>query len=358
MRAAVWHDKKDIRFEDVPDPFIEKDDDVIIQVHWAGICGSDMHEYEAGPIFIPTEPHPISGKCNDMILAHEFSGEIVEIGKNVKRFSLRDRVTSDICIYCGDCFWCRRGQYNICANVAFSGLMADGGFAEYVRVPDYTCYKLPENISYEVGSITEPTAVCFHSVLRSRFETGENVAILGAGPIGMLMIQVARASGARDVFVSAKGEMRKRMALEVGASAVLDPTEVDVQHEVFEMTGGIGADVVFECVGSAESPNEALALARRGGRVVIVGVFSTATSLNFNDLVFPEKELIATVGTTGGFPPALKMASDGRTNPGKIITKKIKLRNLVQDGFERILKDKRANVKILVTPLEEEDLAI
>ena len=356
MKAAVWHDKKDIRFENVPDPLIEKDNDIIIKVHWAGICGSDLHEYEAGPIFIPTEPHPISGKCNELILGHEFSGEIIEVGQAVKDFRLGDRVTSDICIYCGKCWWCKRGKYNICANVAFAGLMADGGFAEHVRVPDYSCYKLPENVSYEEGAITEPTAVCFHAVFRSRLIPGENAVILGAGPIGLLMLQVARASGAKDVFVSAKGEMRKNMAIELGASAVLDPTEADVRSRVFDLTEGVGADVVFECVGSTESPKQALDLARRGGRVVIVGIFSDVTTLNFNEIVFPEKELIATVGTTGGFPPALKMTSDGRISPRKIITKKIKLGSLVQDGFERILKDRRNNLKILVTPMEEKEL--
>lgn len=352
MKAAVWRGKKDIRFENVPDPSVEKGNDVIVKVHWAGICGSDLHEYEAGPIFIPTEPHPISGKHNEMILAHEFSGEIVAVGPSVKDFRVGERVTSDICIYCGVCWWCKRGQYNICADVAYAGLMADGGFAEYAKVPDYSCYRLPENISYEEGAITEPTAVCFHALRRSRLIPGENAAVLGAGPIGLLMLQVARASGARDVFVSAKGEMRKNMAMELGASAVLDPTEVDVRSRVFDLTEGVGADVVFECVGSTESPKQAMALARRGGRVVIVGVFSDVTALNFNEVVFPEKELIGTVGTTGGFPPALKMASDGRICPRKIITKKIRLDDLVEEGFERILKDRRNNVKILVTPME------
>lgn len=150
MKAAVWYGKKDVRVMDVPEPPAPGAGQVKVKVHWCGICGSDLHEYLAGPIFIPaTEPHPLTGSTAPLILGHEFAGEIVEVGPGVTNVKVGDRVAPDACQACWECYYCKRNLYNLCEKLAFTGLMTNGAFAEYVNVPAYTLYKLPETVSYE-----------------------------------------------------------------------------------------------------------------------------------------------------------------------------------------------------------------
>ena len=164
MKAAKWYAKKDIRVENVPEPTAPKRDEVKIKVAWCGICGSDLHEYLAGPIFIPTQPHPLTGAQAPLILGHEFTGTVVEVGSDVTTVRVGDLVAPDACQHCGVCVTCREGRYNVCEKLAFTGLMADGAFAEYVNVPAELCYVLPPNFDPQAGSLIEPLATGFKAV--------------------------------------------------------------------------------------------------------------------------------------------------------------------------------------------------
>lgn len=192
MRAAVWHGRHDIRVEDVPLPAEPPPGWVQIRVHWCGICGSDLHEYLAGPVFIPVEaPHPLTGLKDQCILGHEFSGEIVRLGNGVTSFAVGQAVAADACQHCGTCYYCRHGLYNICENLAFTGLMNNGAFAEYVNVPANLLYALPAGFPSEAGALIEPLAVGMHAVKKAGSLLGQNVVVVGAGTIGLCTIMCA-----------------------------------------------------------------------------------------------------------------------------------------------------------------------
>jgi (R,R)-butanediol dehydrogenase/meso-butanediol dehydrogenase/diacetyl reductase len=350
MKAAVWYGKKDVRVEDVPEPPAPGKGEVKIKVHQTGICGSDLHEYHAGPIFIPTEEHhPLTSKKAPLILGHEFSGEVVEVGEGVTNVSVGDRVAPDAAQHCGECYMCKVNRYSLCEKLAFTGLMADGAFAEYVNVPAYTCFKLLPELSNEAGALVEPIAVGIHAIRQGKMMEGDTVAVVGAGTIGLVTIQAARAAGASKVFGIEIAKDRKAFAKELGA-IVLDPTETDVAEAVREQTNGQGVDVAVECIGKAETVNTGIQCCKRGGRTVVVGIFEKAGEVMYNDLVFEEKEIVGSLAYYGEFDTAIALLADGRLQAEPLITGKIKLENIVEDGFEELLKNPESNIKILVEP--------
>jgi (R,R)-butanediol dehydrogenase/meso-butanediol dehydrogenase/diacetyl reductase len=350
MKAAVWYDKKDVRVENVPEPPAPGAGEVKIKVLKTGICGSDLHEYDAGPIFIPVEePHPLTGKKAPLILGHEFCGEIVEVGKDVKDVKVGDVVAPDAAQHCGECYMCKVNRYSLCEKLAFTGLMADGAFAEFVNVPAYTCFKLLPGLSSEAGALVEPIAVGIHAVRQGKLLQGDTVAVVGTGTIGLVTIQAARAAGAKKVFGIEVAKERKQFAKDLGA-IVLDPKETDVAAEVKEQTNGEGVDVAIECIGKAETVNTCIQCARRGGKVVVVGIFEKPGEINYNDLVFEEKEIVGSLAYYGEFAAAMALLEDGRIKAEPLITGDIKLDNIVEQGFEELLKNKESNIKILVSP--------
>jgi (R,R)-butanediol dehydrogenase/meso-butanediol dehydrogenase/diacetyl reductase len=350
MKAAVWYGRKDVRVETVPEPPAPGPGEVKIKVHQTGICGSDLHEYDAGPIFIPTkEAHPLTGRKAPLILGHEFSGEIVEIGKEVKNFKVGDRVAPDAAQHCGQCYMCRVNRYSVCEKLAFTGLMADGAFAEYVNVPAYTCYKLLPELSSEAGALVEPIAVGIHAIRQGKVLEGDSVAVVGAGTIGLVTIQAARAAGAKHVFSIEVAKDRKKFARELGA-IVLDPKETDVAAAIRDQTRGEGVDVAIECIGKAETVNTCIQCAKRGGKIVIVGIFEKPGEINYNDLVFQEKELVGSLAYCGEFDTAIALLADGRLKAETLITGKINLEDIIDKGFEELLKNRESNIKILVSP--------
>lgn len=348
MKAAVWHGKKDVRVENVPEPPAPGKDEVKIKVFQTGICGSDLHEYDAGPIFIPIEePHPLTGRKAPVILGHEFSGEVVEIGEGVTNVSIGDRVAPDAAQHCGKCYMCKVNRYSVCEQLAFTGLMTDGSFAEYVNVPAYTCYKLLPELSNEAGALVEPLAVGIHAIRQGKLLLGDTVAVVGAGTIGLVTIQAARAAGASKVFAIELSKDRKEKAKGLGA-IVLDPTETDVVAEIQEQTDGQGVDVAVECIGKAETVNTGIQCAKRGGKIVVVGIFEKPGEINYNDLVFQEKEVIGSLAYCGEFDAAIALLADGRIKAEPLITGKIKLDDIVENGFEELLRNRDSNIKILV----------
>jgi (R,R)-butanediol dehydrogenase/meso-butanediol dehydrogenase/diacetyl reductase len=351
MKAAVWYGKKDVRVEDIPEPPAPGPGDVKIKVHWTGICGSDLHEYLAGPIFIPADaPHPLTGAQAPLTLGHEFSGEVVEIGEGVTNVEVGDKVTSDACQYCGECFMCKRNRYSLCEKLAFTGLMADGAFAEYVNVPAYSLYKLPAEMSSDAGALVEPIAVGVHAIRRGRVLEGDTVAVVGAGTIGLVTLQAARAAGASKVFVLEIAKARKEFAEKLGATAVIDPTEVDPVEEIRRLTDGLGVDVAIECIGGEKTAPLTIQLTRPGGRAVIVGIFEGPSEQHFNDLVFTEREVYGSLAYYGEFDTAIALLSDGRLVAEPLITGRIKLDDIVEKGFEELVAHKESNIKILVSP--------
>ncbi|WP_338771944.1 2,3-butanediol dehydrogenase [Massilia sp. METH4] len=351
MRAAVWHGRHDIRVDTVPLPPPPQEGWVQIRVHWCGICGSDLHEYLAGPVFIPVgTPHPLTGIEGQCILGHEFCGEIAALGPGVEGFAVGQRVAADACQHCGRCYYCTHGMYNICEQLAFTGLMNNGAFAELVNVPADLLYKLPDDFPAEAGALIEPLAVGMHAVKKAGSLLGQSVVVVGAGTIGLCTIACARAAGAAQVIALEMSGARKARALAVGASHVFDPSSCDALAEVRRVTAGLGADVSFECIGHRDTAKLAIDAIRKAGTCVLVGVFEEPSSFNFFNLVSTEKRVVGSLAYNGEFADVIAFIADGRIDVAPFITGRIALEDIVAGGFERLARDKENNVKIIVTP--------
>ena len=351
MKAARWHQKKDIRVEDIKEPSPKKGE-VKIAVKYCGICGSDLHEYVAGPVLIPTKPHPLTGRdaSEPITLGHEFSGEIVEVGEGVKKWKVGDRVVADACIYCGECPMCKEGAYNLCPQLGFNGLSTDGAFAEYVVVPEYQLYKLPDSVTFEEGALMEPLAVSVHGFRQSGAKVGDSVLVVGAGPIGIGVIQAAKAAGARLVIVVEILDTRKKFAKEFGADVVIDPTKEDVIETVKSLTDGIGVDVSIECVGAQTTLETAINTVRPGGTAVTVGIFEKPSCINYNSIVLAEKKIVGSCAYRGDFKWTIQLVKQGKINARGMITKKITLDNIVPEGFDELVHHRNEHLKIIVSP--------
>ncbi|RJR18484.1 MAG: 2,3-butanediol dehydrogenase, partial [Desulfobacteraceae bacterium] len=291
MKAAVWHSQGDIRIEDVATPS-PGPGQVKLKIKACGICGSDLHEFKSGPFLIPRKSHPLTGRAGGpMILGHEFSAEITELGEGVKDWNPGDRVAVNPLIYCGRCHYCMRGEYVMCTSLGTYGLASDGAFAEYAVFPQGSLLKLPDSVTDDKGAFVEPLAVALHAVNRSGMRLGASVAVVGAGPIGLLVMQAARAAGAREVYVVEPLEARRNLALRTGASAVFDPQKDDAGAAIGSLTGGLRVDVAFDCVGIQASFDTAVQVTGRRSRICIVGLALKPVEVPFARLWGHEKEL-------------------------------------------------------------------
>ncbi|MGB6180771.1 MAG: alcohol dehydrogenase catalytic domain-containing protein, partial [Rhodococcus sp. (in: high G+C Gram-positive bacteria)] len=200
MRAAVYHGPNKVEITDVPEPHPGAGQ-VKIHVGFNGICGTDLHEYYAGPIFIPTEPHALTGQQMPLVLGHEFSGTITELGAGVTGWAIGDRVAIEPIYRCGQCGPCRAGNYNICQTIGFHGLMSDGGMAEYTVVPTDMLHALPDSVSLELGALVEPMSVAYHAATLGDVQAGDTAVVFGAGPIGIGLWFALRGKGLENVTV-------------------------------------------------------------------------------------------------------------------------------------------------------------
>jgi (R,R)-butanediol dehydrogenase/meso-butanediol dehydrogenase/diacetyl reductase len=290
VKALRFHAAKDIRIEEVPGPGEPGVGEVVVRVATCGICGTDLHEYAAGPIVTPVEPHPLTGAQNPQILGHEFAGEVVAIGPGVTSVVEGDRVAIMPLAYCGHCAYCRRGLQHLCATMACVGLShAWGGMAELATVAEYQIVRLPDSVSYEQGALIEPTAVAAYGVERAGVAPGDRVLVTGAGPIGALAALCSQAAGASIVYVSEPNPARRVRAEALGVATVLDPTSVDVPELLHEQTDGLGVDVAIECSGHPNGFNTAVHSLRRRGTLAQTGLFVGEASVepmlwSLNDL--------------------------------------------------------------------------
>lgn len=352
MKAALWYGIKDVRLENIEEPKVTKGN-VKIKVKWCGICGSDLHEYLGGPIFIPTDkPHPISKEVAPVVLGHEFSGEIVEIGEGVTNLNIGDRVAVEPIVACGTCPACQEGKYNLCSSLGFHGLCGGGGgFAEYTVFPAKFVHKIPDGLSFEKAALIEPIAVAIHSLRVGKFMTGQSAIVLGAGPIGLATIEALKAAGASLVIVMQRKSVRQEYALRAGADIVIDPTEVNVAEEVKRLTGGIGADISFETTGAKIGFDTGIESIKYNGTMVVTSIWEEEISINPNTFIFSEKTIVGTIAYRNEFPATMAQMNDGRIKVDGYITKKISLDDIVEEGFGALTgPEKKKHVKILVTP--------
>lgn len=350
MKAAVWHGKEDIRIEQLPEPEVGPGQ-VKLRIRQCGVCGSDLHEYYDGPFIIPAKPHPLTGRSGGpLILGHEFSATVAELGEGVKGFSVNDRVTVNPLIYCGECHFCKRGEHIMCAKLGTIGFAWDGAFAEYGVFPDYSLIKLPEAVSDDMGAAVEPLAVAIHAVNRSAMKIGDIVAVIGAGPIGLFVQQACKASGAGHVYVIEPMEARRKTAAQTGATEVFDPTAVDAGKEIANLTKGLRADIAFDCVGNQASFDTAVKVTGRRATICVVGLALKPIAVPFIRLWGHEKQVTFSSGYQDEFSASIAYLEDGRVKVDDLITGHIVLDDLVEGGIKELRNHPDKHVKILVQP--------
>ncbi|HEY8343218.1 MAG TPA: 2,3-butanediol dehydrogenase [Calditerricola sp.] len=349
MKAALWYNARDIRVEEVEEPKVEKGK-VKIKVECAGICGTDLHEYAAGPIFIPVgDPHPLSNDKAPVILGHEFSGRVVEVGEGVTKVKVGDPVVVEPILRCGKCPACLKGKYNLCEQLGFHGLSGGGGgFSEYTVVDEYMVHKMPEGLSFEQGALVEPAAVALHAVRSSKLKPGDKAAVFGTGPIGLLVIEALKAAGAAEIYAVEVSKERLQKAKELGATAVINPKEEDPVQKLLELTDG-GVDVAFEVTGVPAVLQQAIESTSIEGETVIVSIWEKEAGIQPNNIVLKERNVKGIIAYRDIFPAVMELMKRGYFPAEKLVTKRIKLDEIVTEGFETLMKEKD-QVKILVKP--------
>jgi len=349
MRAAVFYGDHDIRVEDVTGPESPGPGEVLLRPSWCGICGTDLHEYAMGPIVIPASPHPLNQSQLPQILGHEFSAEVVEVGPGVSGVRSGQRVSVMPLLYCGECYYCRRGLNHLCVSMACVGLSFGwGGIAELAVVPASHVSVLPDEVSDLQGALVEPAAVAAYGVDTAQVRPGDTVLVTGAGPIGALAALYSSAVGA-DVVVSEVNPVRASLARSLDVGEVLDPSETDVVAWVKDRTGGIGFDAVIECSGNERALQTAIAAVRSAGRISQTGLHTKAASID--PMVLAEHD-ITLAGTwcypVHDWPRIIGLISSGRYPVEKVVTAQIAMADIVQAGFETLLSPTGDQVKVLV----------
>lgn len=349
MKAARWYGAKDIRVEDVNEPEAMGEKDVKIKVKWCGLCGSDLHEYLDGPIFIPADaPHPLSGEQAPIVMGHEFAGEVVETGAGVSRVQVGDRVAVEPILSCGECPACRQNKYNLCEKVGFHGLAGGGGgFSEYTVVSEHMAHAMPEELSYEQGAFVEPAAVALHAVRQSALRAGDKAAVFGTGPIGLLVIEALKAAGASAIYAVEISDIRKKKAENLGA-IVIDPSEADAAAELQRLSGG-GVDVAFEVTGVPKVLPQAINSTSFGGETVIVSIWEKEAGIQPNTILLKERKVTGIIAYRHIYPAVMDLMKQGYFQAEQFVTQKIPLEDVVTDGFEALAKEK-SQIKILVSP--------
>ncbi len=340
MKAAVLYGIRDLRLEDVPKPELS-DNEVLIRVGASGICGTDIHIYRG------------EWKTNTpIILGHEFSGVIADVGREVKGLNIGDPVVAEPNIPCGSCYFCRMSERNyFCENLEATGVTINGAFAEYVKIVASNVYRLPEGYNLDEAALIEPLACCVRGIDQAEIKVGDTVAIIGAGPVGLILLQLALQSGASMVIQTDMEDSRLSLAKDLGADHTINVTEEDPVESIKELTGGYGVDVAIEAVGKPEAITQAMRATRRGGRLVIFGVSPEDAVWKVRPFELYDKEL--TIKTSYRSPytfqRAVKIAVSGRVRLKPLISHIFKLDD-IHRAFEVAEKRLEGAVKVLVKP--------
>jgi (R,R)-butanediol dehydrogenase/meso-butanediol dehydrogenase/diacetyl reductase len=347
MRAAVYHGNHKLDVEDVPEP-TTGDGQVKIRVSRNGICGTDLHEYYDGPIFIsPSDPHPLTGRSMPVVIGHEFSGVVTEIGAGVSDVHEGDNVTIEPIYRCGKCRPCRDGTYNLCQSIGFHGLMADGGMAEYTVVPRDQVHHLPDSVSLEMGALVEPMSVAYHAATLAEVNDQSRALIYGAGPIGIGLWFALRGMGLTEIDVVEPSAIR-RASIEALGARTLDPTTQDVAGLVAEATNGDGVDAAFDAAGVAAAVESATTCLGERRPLISVAIYDKPLLVPLINLVLKERRIQGTLCyTADDYRAVIALMSRGHYDTtGWVDT--IPLSGVVEQGFEELRAGRR--MKLLVDP--------
>ena len=339
MRSAVFYGKHDLRVEESPKP-VTGPQDVLIQVKACGVCGTDVHIYEgdkgAAEVTPPT------------ILGHEFAGIVAEVGSEVTAFRPGDRVCVDPNCYCGACDPCRKGMAHYCEHMIGYGTTVNGGFAEYCAVNMRQVYRLGEHTSFEQGAMTEPVACCLHGIDMCEIRPGHQVAVIGGGMIGLLMLQLARLAGAARVALLEPVESKREVGLRLGADVCIDPLHEDVKAAL-QAAGMDAPDAVIECVGRPSTIAQAIEIAGNKAVVMMFGLTKPDEEISVKPFEIFRKELVLKASYINPYTQkrALDLIDSGRLDVSSMVYEVCGLDRLAAVLAEPAL---RANGKYIISP--------
>lgn len=339
MKAAKFYNKFDLRIEDLTEPEVGEND-VLIKVHACGICGTDMHIFDGDEGAAATP--------SGTVLGHEFSGEILKVGRRVADFKAGDRVCVDPNKLCGKCRFCKGGIGHFCEHITGIGTTVNGGFSEMCCVPESQCYKIPDSLSYEEAAMTEPVACCLHGIDLCRIRHGDTVAVIGAGMIGLIMTQLAKLAGACNIIVIEPVESKRVHAKKLGADIVLNPNGAYIP-EVLAKLGITQIDDVIECVGRISTLETAIKIAGKYSTVMMFGLTKPNDELSIKPFEIFKKEITLKASYINPYTQqrALDLISLRRIDVSSMIYEKIPLKELPEVLAD---KDRRRLGKLIVTP--------
>ena len=351
MKAALYHGRRDIRFEDIAKP-VPAEHELLLQITSVGICGTDGAEYAAGPKMFPIEHlHGVTGHCGPMVPGHEFAGIVASTGAAVAGFSEGDLVTSGAGISCGHCACCLAGRTNLCELYATVGLQRNGALAEFTTVPAACCANVEQRaLTSDVAAMAQPMAIAVHAARRGRLQRDDHVVVLGTGGIGAFLVHAAVKAGARVTAVDLD-ERRLAVAASLGAEITI---HVSRDTPLLDQLAGRGLapTVVYECTGTAPVIEAAIALTARGGRVVVVGLQEGEALVDLLSVALQEKELVGTLAHVFGadFGHAVDLLEDGVDLWSEVAPSVLPLEDLVDRGLEPMIRGDPTPIKVLLDP--------
>ncbi|MCS7232672.1 MAG: galactitol-1-phosphate 5-dehydrogenase [Synergistetes bacterium] len=341
MRAVVFHGPGDMRYEMVPKP-IPKEGEVCIKVKFAGICGSDVEEYKIGS----------DRAIPPIIFGHEFSGEIVEVGPGVSKDRVGQRVSVNPMLYCGKCYYCQRGWINLCPyrrsvgrTLGVEKKRCDGAFAEYVCVPEFALVPLHEEVSFEEGALLEPLSVCLSAAKEGNFEKGENVAVIGAGPIGLMILEFLKVLGSGKIVVTDVVDFKLEVAKKLGADYVLNVKDEPVES-LLGLVDKVGFDRVIVAAGVPSALKDSFKLVRNGGDIVLVGIIRKNVEVNPVEIVGRKLTIYGSYMFTNEMYEVMNYIAQRKLDVKSMITSVCSLEE-VPEAFRKLSADGE-EIKVLV----------
>lgn len=342
MKAAVLTGIGRMEVREVPDPKIEKDRDVLLKIEKVGVCGSDVHYFETGRIGSQVVKFPF-------IVGHECAATVARIGKKVKHVRVGDQVVVEPAVSCHDCDQCRRGRENTCFKLRFLGTpgQGDGCLSQFIVMPEECCFPTKGKLTMEQGALCEPLAIAVYTVKQSRLSAGADVAVLGAGPIGLSCMTVARAQGAHACYMTEKIPERVKLARDNGAAWVGNPLKEDVVGAILKQQP-LGMDIVYECAGQQETIDQAVDLLRPGGTLMLIGIpREDRISVSIDKIRRKEVTIVNVRRQNGCTQAAMDLIASGRVNVDFMVTHRFGL-DEVQDAFELVAAYRDGAVKAMI----------
>jgi L-iditol 2-dehydrogenase len=343
VKALLYTEPYALQYTDVPDPSFG-DDEVLIRVKACGVCGSDVQGYTG----------KTGRRLPPLIMGHEAAGVVAEVGKNVTDFVAGDRVCFDSTVYCNRCSACTQGLLNRCVKRQVLGVSVPefkrhGALAEFVAVPHWIVAKLPEDMSFVQAALLEPASIGTHAANRGPITDNDTVLVIGAGTIGLFILQAAKLRGAKRTIACDINEFRLDLAQQVGVDECINSHQIALTNAIGARTNGLGADVTFEAVGFSETFHQAISATKTGGTLVAVGNLTKAMEFNLQELVSRELTFAGSYASSGEFRTCIDLIASGQINVAPLVSEVAPLET-GPVAFERLLKAEENLLKIVLEP--------